>query len=354
VTTPADPCAADIDWRDYTIVIDARSPREYAEGHIPQAVNLPIVTNEQFAQVGTIYKDDPHRAYVIGAQHALRNIASHMEVLAARVGPRDRILVYCARGGKRSNSWAAPLRGIGFRTDVLAGGWKAYRNRVIELLATLPPRLTMRVLEGPTGSAKTRLLQALAARGEQVLDLEGLAAHRGSLLGSLEEAPQPTQKQFDAELADALLRLDPARPVWLEAESRKVGELHLPEALVQHMRSAPHVHIELPLDERVRLLREDYPHLAADPARVVALLEPLKAQVGKDELAEWTRLAQAGDVDGLVRRLVRNHYDPSYARAGRRAVEHGRAAPEGARLALASIDAPALAAAAAELVERFG
>ncbi len=348
--TPTDPKPAIPDWREYALVIDARSPREYAEGHIPSAVNLPVVDNEQFAEVGIAYKSNPHEAYVVGAQYALRNIARHLPMLADRVGPDDKVLVYCARGGKRSRAWAEPLRGIGFHTDVFPGGWKGWRNHVLELLATLPARFAWRVVDGPTGSGKTRLLHVLDAAGEQVVDLEGLACHRGSLLGALVERPQPSQKSFDGLLAERLMQLDPARPVWIEAESRKVGELHLPEALVAAMRASPQVEVVVPLAQRIRLLKESYPHFVADPARLIELLQPLKALVGKEEVGQWAVLAQAGDVDGLMERLLRNHYDPSYKRASRRAFEHGHARVPAATVQVAAVDEAGLRDAARELV----
>ena len=181
--------------QDYSLVIDARSPREYADDHLPGAVNLPVVDNDQFAEVGTRHKSDKHVAYLIGVEYSLRNIADQIKPLISRYSNADRFLVYCFRGGKRSRLWADNLRTIGFEVDVLAGGWKRYRQWVRESLTALAPTLTYRVLAGPTGCGKTRLLNALRRKGHQVLDLEDIAAHRGSLLGDL---PGVTQRERPA------------------------------------------------------------------------------------------------------------------------------------------------------------
>jgi tRNA 2-selenouridine synthase len=200
------------DFDSYSLLIDARSPHEYADDHIPGAVNLPVVDDVQFAEVGKAYKASPHEAYVVGAQFALRNIADHVTAFISSYPSDARFLVYCYRGGKRSRAWAEPLRGIGYQTDVLPGGWKAYRAAVREALESLSLRLMFRVIGGPTGCGKTRLLQALRRGGQQVLDIEGLANHKGSLLGLLPGEQQPTQKLFDSLLVQEMRRLDPSKP----------------------------------------------------------------------------------------------------------------------------------------------
>jgi tRNA 2-selenouridine synthase len=305
------------DFASYALIIDARSPHEYAEDHLPGAINLPVVDDAEYAEVGTRHRVDKHGAYLIGVAYSLRNIADHIGPLISRYGPSDRVLVYCFRGGKRSRLWADNLRTIGFSVDVLEGGWKRYRQWVREGLESLPCRLSFRVLSGPTGCGKTRLLHQLSRQGEQVIDLEGIASHRGSLLGDLPGKPQPSQKTFDSLLLDALRRFDPNRPVWIEAESKKVGNLQLPEALYEAMHRSPVVSIEAPMSERVRLWREDYPHLADDPRAMVEKLTPLKPLVGKEELAAWRELAEAGCVDALFERVMVAHYDPCYARSTR-------------------------------------
>lgn len=303
------------EFADYSLVIDARSPREYAEDHLPGAANLPVVDDAQYAEVGTRHRSDKHGAYLVGVEYSLRNIADQIKPLISQYGEGDHFLVYCFRGGKRSRLWADNLRTIGFKVDVLEGGWKRYRQWVRESLQTLPSRFTYRVLAGPTGCGKTRLLKALAAHGEQVLDLEALAKHRGSLLGDLPGVSQPTQKSFDSSLLDELRRFDSSRPVWTEAESKKVGNLQIPESLFDCMHLAEVIHLDAPMNERVKLWREDYPHFATDPIEMVHKLFPLKPLVGRQQLATWLGLAERGATDALFESVMSAHYDPCYLRS---------------------------------------
>jgi tRNA 2-selenouridine synthase len=338
------------DFSAYSLIIDARSPHEYEEDHLPNAVNLPVVDDAQYAEVGTRHKTDTHTAYLIGVEYSLRNIANHIKPLISRYTPKDRFLVYCFRGGKRSRLWADNLRTIGFTVDVLAGGWKRYRGWVRAGLEMLPPRFEYRVLCGPTGCGKTRLLHELARQGEQVLDLEGLASHRGSLLGDLPGKPQPTQKYFDTQVLDLLRRFDIGRPVWVEAESKKIGQLQLPEALHGAMHRSPCIHLTAPMPERVRLWREDYPHFAADPVAMVSKLAPLKPLVGKEELGLWQSLAESGAIDSLFERVMVQHYDPCYARSTK--ANYGPAV-DASVFALEGLDPASLAQAASVIRGRL-
>jgi tRNA 2-selenouridine synthase len=332
----------------YALIIDARTPHEYDEDHLPGAVNLPVVDDAEFAEVGITHKADPHAAYLVGAQHALRNIATHLQAHGADLAalPRDaRVLVYCFRGGKRSRVWADTLKTIGYRTDVLPGGWKAYRAWVRESLDALPAHFTYRVLSGATGCGKTRLLHALRAVGAQVLDLEGIARHRGSLIGSWPGVSQPTQKSFDTDLVQALLELDPTRPVWVEAESKKIGNVQLPDALHAAMHAtAPH-RITAPMVERVKVCREDYPNLVADPEGMMRTLDSLRPLVGGEEFERWAMLARERRTDELFERLMVAHYDPSYARTTQRSYKGAM----GPAIELASVDRDALLRVAAAL-----
>ncbi|MDM7457241.1 MAG: tRNA 2-selenouridine(34) synthase MnmH [Tepidimonas sp.] len=300
----------------FDTLIDARSPAEYALDHLPGAINLPVLDDEQRRIVGTLYKQTgAFEARRIGGAWVARNIARHIEAVMQDRPARWRPLVYCWRGGQRSGAFALWLRQIGWAAAQLQGGYKAYRRWVVEQLDSLPPALHWRVIAGPTGSGKTRLLQALAARGAQVLDLEGLARHRGSILGAWPDGqPQPSQKAFDTALVHALRRFDPALPVWVEAESRKIGALQLPMAMAIALQRAPRVQVKVPFAERLALVLQDYAWLGQDPQALALRLSALHGLHANDTLARWQAWAQAGQLPELFAELMTHHYDPLYQR----------------------------------------
>lgn len=311
----ADEAAADL--AGFDAIIDARSPAEFEEDHLPGAINWPVLDNEQRRIVGTLYvQTSALEARKLGAAMVARNVADHLDRWIADK-PRDwQPLVYCWRGGQRSGSLAWFLDQIGFRTAKLVGGYKGFRAVVRQDLAAWPVRFTFRVLAGRTGSGKTRLLQALAAEGAQVLDLEGLACHRGSVLGGLPNCPQPTQKQFDNRLWQALRQFDAGRPVYVESESKKIGRLQLPDALIQHLHAHGEVvRIDLPDQARVQLLLEDYGFFAHDSARFCHLLDGLVTLRGRETIGRWQAMAQAGDWTAVFGEMMRDHYDPLYTRS---------------------------------------
>ncbi len=215
-------------FRAFDAIIDVRSPAEFAEDHVPDAVSCPVLDNEERARIGTLYKQaSPFDAKKQGAAIVARNIAFHLDNSFREEPKTWRPLVYCWRGGKRSGAMAHVLREVGWEAKTLEGGYKAYRRYVVDSLAALPARCSFRVIHGVTGSGKSRLLRALADAGAQVLDLEDLAAHRGSVLGNLPERPQPTQKMFESLLLKTLLELDFSREIYVEGESRKIGQLQV-------------------------------------------------------------------------------------------------------------------------------
>jgi tRNA 2-selenouridine synthase len=302
--------------RDFDAIIDTRSPAEFAEDHVPGAVNCPVLDNEERARVGTIYKQvSPFEAKKIGAALVARNISFHIEKSFAEKPKAWRPLVYCWRGGKRSGAMAHILREIGWEARSIEGGYKAYRRHVVDSLATLPARFTFRVIHGVTGSGKSRLLHALAATGAQVLDLEELAAHRGSVLGNLPERPQPSQKMFESLLLANLLKLDDSKVVFVEGESRKIGQLQIPEALIERMRASECVLLHAGTATRVALLMDEYRHFFTDVAKLGALLDCLVGMHGREKIGEWKALAAAGEWQALVARLLEEHYDPAYRRS---------------------------------------
>lgn len=299
----------------YTLVIDARSEREYAEDHVPCAVNLPVVDSEEYAEVGTTHKTDKHRAYLIGVSYALKNMSQSIEQLVKDYPKDAAMLVYCFRGGKRSKLWFDTLSTIGFRVDRLPGGWKQYRAWVREQLEELPRRFRYHVLCGPTGCGKTRLLSALESAGGQVLDLERLAQHRGSVIGEIPGIAQPSQKWFDSLLVEKLRRFDPEKPVWVESESKKIGEIQLPGSLLETMYKGRLYALTAPMAERVALWREDYSHFEKDLDALLVRLRFLRPLVGGEEFDRWEALAREKHAPALFQRLMEAHYDPAYARS---------------------------------------
>ena len=297
-------------------IIDVRSPAEFSEDHIPGAVNMPVLDDEQRARVGTIYKQvSPFEARRIGGALVAENLARHLHA-HFQDKPKDwRPLVYCWRGGQRSGAFVTWLRMVGWDACQLEGGYKNFRRMVIEALDTLPAALDFRIVSGPTGSAKTRILEALAAAGAQVLDLEGLAAHKGSVLGALPGIAQPTQKHFETALHAALARFSVDRPVFVEAESRKIGRVHVPTALIEAMRAAPCIAIDASREARIDFLLRDYAYLGDDVADLQFKLGCLSRVVPNDTLARWKGYAAAHDLPALFAELIDQHYDPLYKRS---------------------------------------
>jgi tRNA 2-selenouridine synthase len=330
-------------------IIDVRSPAEFAEDHLPGAVNWPVLDDDERRRVGTLYKQvSPLQARKVGAAIVARRIAEHLEREVVDKPREWQPLVYCWRGGQRSGTLAWFLAQVGFRTAQLQGGYKAFRALVRDDLTTLPARLRLHVLFGRTGSGKTRLLHALAAQGAQTLDLEGLAGHRGSVLGAWPGLTQPSQKRFDTLCWQALRGFDPQRPVFVEGESRKIGALRVPEALVRQLYEHGHgIHVELDEAARLDLLLQDYGHFAADAEGFCRLLGGLVELRGRDTVKAWQAQARAGHWSEVFGALMQQHYDPLYERSYRTGY-HWLDRPT--RVALADAEAPTLQAAARRLI----
>ncbi len=332
---------------EFDAVIDARSESEFAEDRLPGAVTWPVLNDEERRLVGTEYKQvSPFDARKRGAALVARNIARHVETQLA-ASPRSwRPLVYCWRGGQRSGALATVLDQIGFTVHVLEGGYREFRRAVLAELETLPTTLRLRVVCGRTGSAKSRLLQALAAAGEPVLDLEALACHRGSVLGPLPGQPQPSQKAFETRVWQALRSFDPARTVYTEGESRTIGRLRIPEPLLLRLRAAPCVQVQMPLAARVDFLLDDYAHFVQDVESFCERLAALREVRGAAVVERWQAEARAGRLAAVVEDLLSLHYDPIYERSMQRNFAGFAAAPT---LELPDAAAGTLTAAAAAL-----
>jgi len=306
---------ADLDSLPFDEVIDVRSPSEYAEDHVPGAVNLPSLSDEERARVGTVYvQQSRFLARRLGAALVARNAAHHLETYLADKPANYRPLVYCWRGGQRSGSIALILGQIGWQVGVLDGGWRSWRRLVQAALYDAPFPAPVIVLDGNTGTAKTAILSRVAALGGQVIDLEGLARHRGSLFGLAPGDRQPAQKGFESALALAAARLDPKRPVLVEAESNRIGDLRIPPALWKAMQAAPRIEIDAPLAARADWLVRAYADVSADAAELRARIDALAPYQPRETIETWRDLADAGDFAALASGLMQHHYDPRYAR----------------------------------------
>jgi tRNA 2-selenouridine synthase len=308
----------------FDAIIDVRSPSEFAEDHVPGAINLPVLDDAERARVGTIYvQQSRFEARRIGGALVARNVAHHLETALAEKDGGFRPLVYCWRGGQRSGSMATILAQVGWRTALLAGGYKTYRRHVQTRLYDAEPALRLLLVSGRTGSGKTELLAHLSARGAQTLDLEGLAEHRGSLFGGVGR-PQPSQKLFESRLLAALDALDPARPIVVEAEASKIGDRMVPPMLWKAMVAAPRIALTVPTAARADYLATHYADVIADRAVFEATLARLPIHIGRATLESWRAMADAGDLNGLATGLIETHYDPAYDRAD---LKDGRPAP---------------------------
>jgi tRNA 2-selenouridine synthase len=303
----------------YSEIIDVRSSSEFVEDHIPGAINLPVLNDAERAEVGTIYKQfSPFQARKIGAAIVSKNISQHLNEHFANKEKNYQPLIYCWRGGQRSASLAIVLSQIGWRVTLLWGGYKTYRSYVRQELDSLPRKFNYKILCGLTGSGKTHILGKMRQRGFQVLDLEALANHRGSLLGAQwlgKPSPQPPQKYFDSKLLQALQSFNPDRTVWVESESHKIGQIHLPQSLCMEMKQSSCVEIKLPLDARVQFLLQEYPHLIVNPEILKTKLEKLKFSCGWNRISRWYRMINNQEWESFVKDILESHYDPTYCKS---------------------------------------
>lgn len=300
----------------FDAIIDARSPSEFAEDHLPDAINCPVLNDVERAHVGTLYKQvNAFEAKKVGAAIVSRNIAQHIDTIFMDK-PRDwKPLIYCWRGGNRSGALAHIMAKIGWPAVQLDGGYKAYRKHINSALLELPSSFTFQVICGTTGSGKSRLLQTLEMEGAQVLDLEHLAAHRGSVLGNIPTQAQPSQKMFESSIWQKLRHFNTDRVVYIESESKKVGNLRVPDALIEKMRASACIALTLTPAGRVKLLIEDYAHFIDNPTILNTQLDCLATLHGHEKINQWKNLALSGQMEQLVNELLTDHYDPAYKRS---------------------------------------
>ena len=297
----------------FDLVIDVRSPAEFALDHIPGAVNFPVLSNDERTQIGTLYKQiSPFAAKKLGAALVSKNIAEHIEHHLLELPREWRPLIYCWRGGERSGAFTHILNRIGWKAMQLESGYQGFRRTVIDGLEADAKAFTFQVICGMTGSGKTRVLQEIGALGVQIIDLEGLAVHRGSVLGNEPNIDQPSQKGFETALMNALRTLDPAKPVVVESESKKVGGLHIPDALMEKIRNGACIELRSSTQTRVSWLIREYHHFLTDTDNFKGKLALLTAHYGKVQIAKWNEAIDAGNFPELVEELLVKHYDPSY------------------------------------------
>ncbi len=302
----------------FNAIIDVRSPAEFAEDHLPGAINLPVLSDAERAEIGTIYKQESRfKARRVGAAYVARNVAHHLETALADKPNTFHPLLYCWRGGMRSNAIATILSQVGWRCGVLNGGYKTWRRAVVATLRYSEAPLNIVLLDGQTGTAKSEILRA-AAHGVQTLDLETLAHHRGSVFGGFASEPQPGQKLFESRLYEALRALDPAQPILVEAESNRIGRCEVPKRLWGSMLDAPRITISALPAARAEYLLTAYADIIADNSAVAAALDRLKSFHSKETLTEWCELAAAKNWRPLAIALMTAHYDPLYERSRQR------------------------------------
>lgn len=299
-------------------VIDVRSPDEYKEDHIPGAINLPVLSNIERHEVGKLYSEDSFKGRIYGAQLVTKNISQIIHDHVTEKPKAYSPLIYCWRGGQRSQSVAIVMAQIGFNVFVLEKGYKTYKAKVKECLEKLPTQFTFKVLSGPTGSGKTHLLSQLSALGEQVLDLEGLANHKGSVLGWDINGSQPSQKWFDSLIVDRLRRFNPDKVVWMESESVKIGKLHVPSVLHKEMGKSQYFKITLPLEERIQHIIQIYPDYIENFQFTKEQLLKLQKHHSGSRVMDWITLGERQQWPEFVEALLTEHYDPLYSRSQRK------------------------------------
>jgi tRNA 2-selenouridine synthase len=300
--------------KKFDTIIDVRSPLEFAEDHIVGAINCPVLSDLERQKVGTIYKkESSFKAKIIGSSLTAKNIAFHIENNFMEKKGSWQPLIYCWRGGQRSKAFSIVLSEVGWRTNQLKGGYKEYRNQVINFLDNIGPKLKITLISGKTGSAKTKILKSIENEGGQILDLEGLANHKGSLLGKIPDLIQPSQKFFESLIFNKIQKLNLKDKIYIEAESSKIGNIHIPKSIWKKMIKSPRIEISANLELRAKFLVSDYDYMCNDPTLINPIIKGLKNRLSKKLFDEWTNLIDRKKWFDLTKSFLENHYDPSYS-----------------------------------------
>lgn len=340
------------DFSAYALIVDARPPRDFADDHIPAAVNWPVLNDSEQPEFERQLQADRSQALLFGAALARANMNSNALTAVADLKPAARVLVYGAGSDLRGWLCAGALREHGFDVDELLGGYKSYRRWVGAGLVLLPRLFLFRVLGGPSDCGQPpSLLRELARQGQQVLDLAQLAAHDGSPFGAQPSKSQPAQLLFESSLLDTLRHCDAWRPLWVTASTATLGSLQLPRELNTALQRAPNFEVVAPMAERVKLWYQRHPQDAADPVAWVECRAQQFGQVGPGRLIDWPRLAQAGEIEALVEQFL--IYGDELESNGSTGDGKSHPAPL-AKLNLESLDSSAIAEAAAMLIESHG
>ena len=300
--------------KKFDTIIDVRSPLEFAEDHIVGAINCPVLSDLERQKVGTIYKkESSFKAKIIGSSLTAKNIAFHIENNFMEKKGSWQPLIYCWRGGQRSKAFSIVLSEVGWRTNQLKGGYKEYRNQVINFLENIGPKLKITLISGKTGSAKTKILKSIENEGGQILDLEGLANHKGSLLGKIPDLIQPSQKFFESLIFNKIQKLNLKDKIYIEAESSKIGNIHIPKSIWKKMINSPRIEISANVELRAKFLVSDYDYMCNDPTLINPIIKGLKNRLSKKLFDEWTNLIDRKKWFDLTKSFLENHYDPSYS-----------------------------------------
>lgn len=287
-------------------IIDVRSPGEFTKGHIPGAINLPVFTDQERARVGTVYKQkSKDEAISLGLEIVGPKMKSIADT-AKEYAINNSLKVYCWRGGMRSKKMAWLFDLVGIQTLIIKGGYKAYRNYIHEKFNDIEHLI---VIQGPTGSGKTQLLHTLMDKGEQVIDLEGLAHHKGSAFGALGEPDQPTTEQFQNRLANVVSEFNLNKPIWIESESMSIGRVYLPENLWKRMNDSTLVSIKVPREMRIENIIKEYGGFSIE--LLVSRIEHLKQKLGGEKMQRIIDYVNNGKLYKAVDILL-NYYDKSY------------------------------------------